>query len=146
VSLDTDMNVLANEVESAIANKGSRQQPRLAQNLEAVADADDDSAIGRKAFHRAHDWREARNSATAQVVAVGKSPRQHDGIKTRQRGLLMPDIVSVCTGDPVEGMNAILIAVRPGKLKDRKFHRYAQKFTDNGSGLYFEPVVLDDRI
>ena len=91
-------------------------------------------------------WREARNSTTTQVVAVGKSARQHHRLETGQRRLLVPNIVGVGAGDRVERMNTILIAVRPWELDDCKFHRYARKFTDNGSRLYFEPVILDGGI
>ena len=43
-------------------------------------------------------------------------------------------------------MNTILVAIGPRELKDRKFHRLAQKFIDNRSRLHFEPVIFNDRV
>jgi hypothetical protein len=51
VAFDTDMDMLANEVQSPISDEGTRKQSRFAQDLKAVANADDDSAAGSKAFH-----------------------------------------------------------------------------------------------
>src|SRR5262245_3988668 len=81
MSLDTDMHVLANEVKSPIANQGTWQKPRLAENLETVANANHHPTLGSKAFYCAHYWREACNRATAQIIAVRKSARQDDRVE-----------------------------------------------------------------
>ena len=46
VAFDADVDVFANEVQSAISDERAREQARFAKNLKAVADADDDSAAG----------------------------------------------------------------------------------------------------
>ena len=50
MSLDTDMNVFANEVKPSIANERAWQKPRLAQDLEAIANADDQSRRRQQSF------------------------------------------------------------------------------------------------
>src|SRR5919197_1094053 len=50
-----------------------RQQPGLAEHLEAVAYAQHRAALGGEAAHRVHHRREARDRAAAQVVAVGEA-------------------------------------------------------------------------
>ena len=51
VALDAYMDVLANEMQSAISDERARKQSRFAQDLKAVANADDDSAVGSKGLY-----------------------------------------------------------------------------------------------
>ncbi len=66
-------------------SEGAGQQPGLGQDLEAVA-RPEDRATGRgERLDRAHDRREARDGAGAQVVAVGEAAGQHHRVR-RARG------------------------------------------------------------
>ena len=74
-----------------VAHQRARQQSRLGQNLESIADAQHQPAAGRKTLHRLHHRREARNRARAQVVAVGKSARNQHRVHAVQILAVMPE-------------------------------------------------------
>ena len=65
---------------SAVAQHRAGQQPRLEQDLEAVADAEHRAAGVGERRDRGHDRREPRDRAGAQVVAVGEAARQDDDV------------------------------------------------------------------
>src|SRR5207248_6030016 len=69
---------LANKMQPAVANQCTREQPDLAQDLEAIARADDEPAVARISHDAGHDRRETRDRAAAEIIAKGKSARQHD--------------------------------------------------------------------
>ncbi len=74
--LDAHAHVGADEVERRVAPQDAGKQARLAQDLEAVADAEHRPALVGERAHRAHRRREARDRAAAQVVAVREAARQ----------------------------------------------------------------------
>src|SRR5262249_27850581 len=76
--LDAEVHRPADEAERAVPDERSRQKAGLAQHLEAVADAEHVAAAGRELGDRAHDRREARDRAAAEIVAVGEAARQED--------------------------------------------------------------------
>ena len=67
------MDLLADVLEAGVAHQRAGQQAGLAEDLEAVADAHHEAAGVGKPAYRLHDWREARDGAGAQVVAVGEA-------------------------------------------------------------------------
>ena len=71
----------ADELEAAVADQRAGQQTGFDQNLEAVADAEHQPAIGGEALHGLHHRRELGDGAAAQVIAVseaaGKDHRIH---------------------------------------------------------------------
>ena len=86
------MNVAANELQPRVAHEDAGQKPGLAEDLEAVADAEHETALGGKAPHRVHHRRARGDGAAAQIVAIGKSAGHHDEVgPRRQRRLGMPD-------------------------------------------------------
>ena len=89
--LDADVDVLAAELEAAVAQHRARQQARLEQDLEAVADAEHRTAARGERLHRRHDRREARHRAGAQVVAVREAAGQDDDVGALQARVLVPD-------------------------------------------------------
>ena len=55
------------------------EQASLAGDLKSVADSEDGAATVSERLHLAHDGREARHRARAQVIAVGEASREdHD--------------------------------------------------------------------
>ncbi len=85
---------MADEFQVGVAHQDARQQPGFAQDLEAVADAQHQSAARRMGPHRIHDRRPARDGAAAQIIAIGKAAGQHDEVGAGgQRGLGMPDLL-----------------------------------------------------
>jgi hypothetical protein len=71
--LDADENVLAEEPLPGVEEKGAGEEAGLAEDLEAVADAEDRAALGRVVADGVHDRREAGEGAAAEVVAVGEA-------------------------------------------------------------------------
>ena len=56
-------NVLATELQGAVADQGAGQQAGFAQDLKSIADAQHRAALRGKGLHRLHDGAEARNRA-----------------------------------------------------------------------------------
>ena len=81
----------ADEYEQGVAQESAGQQARLAQDLEAVADADGGHAAFGGSLHLAHHRRQGRHRPAAQVVAVGKAAGQHDQVEAlRQLAVAVP--------------------------------------------------------
>ena len=70
VPLDRQPHVAAHEAERLVAQQRPRQQARLAEDLEAVADPEHEPACLRELAHGGGRRREAGDRATAEVVAV----------------------------------------------------------------------------
>src|SRR3954447_10834061 len=62
-----DVDLAADEAQPGVGQQGTGQEPGLAQDLEAVADAEDQAALAGEAGHRLHDRREAGHRAHAEV-------------------------------------------------------------------------------
>ena len=107
----TDALVFADEVEAFIANEGAGEESALAEDLKAVADAEDCATGCGETFYRLHDRRETGDGSAAEVVAVGEASRNDDGVEAGERGVLVPDEVGGGTGKVIESENAVLVAV-----------------------------------
>ena len=118
----TDALVFADEVEAFVANEGAGEESALAEDLKAIADAKDGATGSGETFYRLHDRREAGDGSAAEVVAVGESSRNDDGIEAGERGILVPDEVGGGTGKVIESENAVLVAVRAWEADDGEFH------------------------
>jgi hypothetical protein len=97
------------------------QHVRLAQHLEAVADAEHVAAVGGEALHVGHDRAEAGDGAGAQVVAVAEAAGQHDEVAVAELLLAVPDEVRLAqhVGD---GLVAVVVAVGAGEGDDGCLH------------------------
>ena len=73
-----------------VADERAGQQVRLAQDLEAVADAQDGQASSGLAHDLAHDGGGRGDRAAAQVVAIGEASGDDDRVDAVQVGVLMP--------------------------------------------------------
>src|SRR5207248_5032293 len=107
---------LAAELQAVVADQRARQQARLAEDLEAVADAPDETAPGGELAHPFHHGREARDRAGAQVVAVAEAPGQHHAVDAVQVRLLVPQVAQLGAQDVLDHVAAV--AVRPGARED----------------------------
>src|SRR3989338_8600227 len=114
-ALEPQVHVPADEFERAVAHQSARQEPRLAEDLEAVADADDSLAGGRVLLHGIHDGREARDGAGPQVVAVAETARQDDAVHPFEIALLVPDGLGGLFEDYLKDVLAVVVAVGPGE-------------------------------
>ena len=113
----------ADKAQIGIAHQDAGQQARFDQNLEAVADAEHQTAARGMGAHRIHDRRTSGNRAAAQIVAIGKSARQHDQIGAlRQIMIGMPHRRRSLAGRLRQSLDHILLAVGTGKGNDCGFH------------------------
>src|SRR6185437_7198908 len=83
------------ETQVDVRQQRARQQTRLAQNLEAVADPEHRPAFAGELDHRLHRLREARDRTGAQVVPVGEAARDDDRVGALQVAVAMPDQLGV---------------------------------------------------
>jgi hypothetical protein len=70
------MDLPADESHPRVPLQYSGQQARLAQNLEPVADSQNQSSGVREFFHSSHHGGKPRDGAGAQVIAVRKTAGQ----------------------------------------------------------------------
>ena len=63
-----------------VAAQHPGQQPGLAQDLEAVADPDDRTALGDKLVQRRHYRREPGDGPSPQIITIGEAARQHQAV------------------------------------------------------------------
>jgi hypothetical protein len=85
------VNVPARKAQRRIAKQHTGEQAGLDQNLEAIADAKDKTALRGKTRHFLHHGRETRNRATPEIVPVGKSPGKNHDIDTPQVRIFVPE-------------------------------------------------------
>jgi hypothetical protein len=74
--LDLQILVLADEDTDVVTDQGARQQVRLAENLEAITDAEHRHPSVSGLDHLSHHRREPGDRPTAQIITVGKPARQ----------------------------------------------------------------------
>ncbi len=67
---DAEGDFFADEAEAAVADESAGEESGFDEDLEAVADAEDEPAGAGEVFHRGHDGRELGDGAAAEVVAV----------------------------------------------------------------------------
>ena len=120
--LDPDMDVAADELEAGVAHQRPRQQPRLGQDLEAVADAEGGHAGLGPAPDLAHDRGMHRHGARAQVVAIGEAAGDDDQVHIVERGVLMPDRERRPPHRPAERLDHVAVPVRAREDDDGGFH------------------------
>src|SRR5690606_18070118 len=82
--------VAADERTVRVLDHRAGQQMRLAEDLEAVADAEDGHAAVRGVDHLVHHGGEAADRPGPQVVAVGEAAGQHDRVDLVQRVVAVP--------------------------------------------------------
>ena len=118
-TFDPQMHVPADEFQPRIAHQHAGKQAGLAEDLETVADAEHEAAIGRKGPHRIHHRRARRDRAAAQIIAIGKSAGHHHEVgPLRQRGLGMPDHRGFMTRCKLQRARHIALAIDSGKDED----------------------------
>ena len=80
----------ADELEPAVAQHRSREETRLLQNLEAVANPEDQTSSRGKIHYGGHHRRKSGNGAGTKIVPIGKTARQHYEIAGVHFPLAMP--------------------------------------------------------
>jgi phosphoribosylformylglycinamidine synthase I len=110
-----DVRDLAHELERAIRQQRARQKTGLAQDLEAVADADHDTAAPRVLGDRVHDRRHPRDRAAAKIVAIREPAGQHDRVAGPHVAVLVPERHRLVAQDALRHAQVVPIVVRPRK-------------------------------
>src|SRR4029079_16183395 len=122
-ALDAQINVVAYEAQVSIAHQDAWQQASLTQDLEAVTDAEHQSAVRGIGTHRAHDWTTRGDCPATQVVAIGKSPRDYDQVGSGGEFCVgVPHHGRLASSDQARRARHVTLAVDAGKDKDRGFH------------------------
>src|SRR5579859_4981048 len=116
------MDLFADVFQSGVAHQRTGKQPTLAKDLESVTDADDQTAAVGEFLHILHDGRKLGDGAGAQVVAVGESTGNDDGVTTLEVGGLMPQHRSFFAGRMRDREFTIVVAIRTGKSDDAELH------------------------
>src|SRR4029077_16774753 len=121
-SLDHEVGPFAAVLERYIANQCPGQEPGLAKNLEAVADAPHEPAAIRELTDLLHDRGKPCDRSGAEVVTVCKTARQDDTVAALEVGVLVPQVLELRADDLVDDPTAV--AVRPCSRKNdnAKFH------------------------
>src|SRR5467141_58296 len=133
--LDAHVHVAADEAQAAIAHHRAGEQAGLAQNLEAVADAEYHSAAVCEFFDGLHHRGKTRDGAGAQIIAVGKSAGQNNGVAIRQIFGLVPDEFDRLLLNVADGVERVMVAIGPGENDDSKFHAVAAPCSIAGTSI-----------
>src|SRR4029077_13663550 len=120
-----DVNVTADEAQSLIAHQSAGQKPGFAENLKAIANAEDETTRAGEPRNRVHYRRKTRDRAGAQIIAVGEAAGQNHGVETGEVLRLVPDGLGRYVKDFVYSVQGIVIAVRSGKYDDTNFRHAA---------------------
>ena len=104
----------AHELQRAVADEGARQEPRLAQDLEAVADAHDRPAPFCELANGAHDRCTSRDRTGAKVVPIGEPAGKYHGVDATQVAVAVPERHAVAA-HVLNGAPRVAIVQRPGE-------------------------------
>src|SRR5579864_2311018 len=97
---------------------------RLAEDLEAVANPDYESAVGGESRYALHDRREARDRAASEVVAVTEAAGEDNAMRTAEAFVLMPQERSVLAEHIPQRMKRVVVVERAGKAYDTPPHLF----------------------
>jgi hypothetical protein len=117
-----DMHVAADEAEAGVAHHGAGEEASFEEDLETVADAEDEAAGLGEFGDGVHDGRKAGDGAGAEIVAVGEAAGEDDGVAIVEVFGLVPDEFDGLFEDVTDGVEGVVIAVGPGKDYDSEFH------------------------
>ena len=121
--LDYDLDLAAAEAKVVVAQQRSRQQARLAEHLEAVADAEHVAAVPHELGDRLHHRRETGDGPWPQVVPVREAARHHHGIDALQVAVAMPEDLGVAVA--LTGLERIDLVTGSGEPDDAQASKAA---------------------
>jgi hypothetical protein len=117
--LDGDGHVGADELELAVGAQHAGQEPRLAEDLEPVADAEHGPSLRGEGTNGVHHRSDPGDRAAAEVVAIREPTRENDAPHVaRERALGVPDGQRIGT-ELLECEPGVPVVVRPGEGDDR---------------------------
>src|SRR5699024_3746182 len=115
--LDDELLVAADEVLVVVADERTGQQMGFAEDLEPVADAQHRHALPGRGHHGLHDRVEAGDRTAAQIVTIGESAGQDDGIDAGQGRIGVPQVHRFRTGQ-THGTSGVPVIERSGEGDD----------------------------
>src|SRR5690606_26144135 len=116
------MDVEAVELQRLVHEQDAGQEARFAEDLKAVAHAEDRRSGGGARLHLAHDRRARGDRAAPQIVAVGVAARNDDEVDLGQLGVGVPDAQRLLAGGALQRVQHVGIAVRAGEGDDGGLH------------------------
>jgi hypothetical protein len=119
-ALHRDVDLAADEPQADVRQQRAGQQAGLAEDLEAVADAEHRAAVARERHDRLHDRREPGDGAGAQVVAVGESAGDDDAVDAVQVGVAVPQWHDV--GHAARRQAGVDVVTGAGEGDDAELH------------------------
>jgi hypothetical protein len=119
---DANMHVAADEAEAGVAHHRAGEEAGFEEDLETVADAEDQAAVFREFGDGVHHGRKAGDGAGAEIVAIGEAAGEDDGVAIVEVFGLVPDEFDGLLKDVADGVEGVVIAVGPGKDYDSEFH------------------------
>jgi hypothetical protein len=135
------MNLPANVFQARVAHQCAREQPGFGKNLEAVANAENQTAAGSEALNCLHDWRKAGNRPSPQVVAVGKPSRNQHCVDAAQIFRVVPQkrhgLVSYF-GNHIKG---VVVAVGTRKDEYSKPHASRVSVSERNGRIFLKALV-----
>jgi len=117
--------VLADVLLVIVPQQGPRKEVRFAKNLEAVTNTQHLPAPSRKFNNALHNGTEAGNRARAEIIAIGKSTRQHDAVfcgKAGKVAVLVPEHDTFLVQIVYQGIIHIPVAIGTRENYNSKFH------------------------
>src|SRR5580700_4623539 len=120
---DADVHLAAEIAQALVAHHRAGKKPCFEQDLEAVADSEDQTSGTREAVHGFHYRRKSRNRPGAQVIAIGEAARENYDVAAGKIFGLVPDEFDGLMDDGGDGVVSVFIAIRTGKLHHSEFHR-----------------------
>src|SRR5438309_8490473 len=126
-SFDQEVCPLAAELERRVADEGAGEQPRLAEDLEPVADAPDEAAAVGKLADLLHHRREPGDGTRSQVVAVRKTAGQDHAVATFQISIFVPEVGQFRSDNLVDDPAAVPVGPRAGKNYDSRSEEHTSE-------------------
>ena len=120
-ALDPESLVSADELAMVVANERPRQEVALAQNLEAVADAEHGHAGIGRGDNFFHDRCEPRDRAAAEVVAVRETAGQDHRLDALEIVVAVPEADRLATAERNRPQR-IAVVEGTGKRDDADLH------------------------
>jgi hypothetical protein len=90
--------------------------------LEAVANAEHETAVISESLHCLDNRREPRDGSAAKVIAIGEAPREDDGIDITKLLGIVPDVFRLVAKVLRDGIKSVVIAIAAGENDNADFH------------------------
>jgi hypothetical protein len=118
---DADVHVAADEAETGVAHHGAGEEAGFKQDLETVADAQDEAAVFGELGDGIHYGRKTGDGAGAEIVTIGEATGEDDGVRIVEVFGLVPDKFDGLLEDVADGVEGVVVTVGPGKDYDSEF-------------------------